>query len=199
VIALTRAARPGRLFASSNLSISSVFAQSRTFVSAQSGNDSNTCTATSPCRSFSRAVTVVARVARSLRWIAADMDPSPSRSGDDLRAERYSRRDLGSFVRPCRTTSPPTVWWCSEVWPFRGRRASALDTGSFNQLVLHVENTTITGFDYGIRFVRLGILSVKDSFVREATAGDISAGGTSSSKQAEIMIDNVRADATERP
>lgn len=179
----------------------SVFAQSRTFVSAQTGNDLNPCTVTSPCRNFERAIAVVADGGEVVAldsggYGALTIPKSVTISVPDGIHGAITAPASGPAIN---ITAPSNSQIILRGLAISGTASFTDRTGiaslGTSLIHLYVEKCTITGFDFGIRFFSPGRLSVKDSFIRNNMGAGIWVSGTGAGlNMVDALIDNVRAE-----
>ena len=188
--------RMALLCAAALLSAGTLSAQQRTFVSAQTGSDTNPCSITSPCRSFDRALSVVTPGGEVVAldsggYGAMTIDKSvsvvaPAGVHAGITAAK------GVTIGGGYTTVTLRGLYMTGV-PAGGSSSIGVSVESYNSKVA-VENCTIIGFATGVRFFSTGLLAVRDSAIRHASLAAISTGGLTEYEPAATTVDNVRVD-----
>lgn len=166
-------------------SSAALFAQSRTFVSARTGNDANACSVTAPCRSFDRAALVVTT--------AGEVIALDSGGYGSISITKPLTIAVPAGVHAAITPNPTTQVGV-DVNPGAGdsvnlRGIAITGTGGGSAIgilstnlngtftKLNIENCIVTGVATGIQFATPGQLHIKDTVVRNADTQGIVASG----------------------
>jgi Periplasmic copper-binding protein (NosD) len=169
----------------------------RTYVSAQTGHDTNPCTLDHPCRSFGQALTQVQAGGEVVAIDSGDYEPFQITKGVTVEAAPGVYAGITSS-----SAFGVQSYGTAAVVVLRGLSFNGLEAAQssgkgidFGGGTLHVENCVINGFFLGITYTSgAGRLFVTDTIVRNCGGGIVVQAANSVQPPSQATIEHCRFD-----